>query len=584
MKILNTQKIICFVLLAFVTSFAATAETAASERTETNANNAGFGIIKGKVLDKRGGPIADATVAILRAGTSRILKKVHSAADGSFVARIVPGTYTVLAVAQGFNPETFSDVQVGRFAELNYGFKLERAGSGNTLPEKRLDRKNPKWILRSATNRSIYQNQDGDAPIDEDTAEYETLEFPATDAADIEREGGRKGQTVVETFVASTNSGVYTGINAATLVPLGDSAKMVIAGQTAVGDGNAPKRFEANLSFRPNVSHQIRVITSFGTFGSIDVGDDLGTLSQISLQATDEWRVREGIVFVYGLDYSRFIGAGHDSAITPRLGLQFDVDAKTRLRAAYTTETEERSWTRAIELEDTQVLFREPVSMQDIAIENGTPQMRQNRRLEFGIERVLDNSSSIEANAFFDTTMNRGVGFNRLPFDGLGNEGVTNMVATQQGSAQGFRIVYTRRLNGRFSTSAGYSFGRGQRLSENVVSDPADLFESGYFQSYFGSFEADLRTGTNVKTVFRFSPEATVFAIDPFRGRLAIYDPSLSILITQNLPTLGLPFSAKAVVDARNIFDFQTGAITDEGRLIINSQRRMLRGGIMVRF
>jgi len=110
------------------------------------------------------------------------------------------------------------------------------------------------------------------------------------------------------------------------------------------------------------------------------------------------------------------------------------------------------------------------------------------------------------------------------------------------------------------------------------------LFENDVFQSFFGQFEADLKTGTNVKTVFRLSPQATVFAIDPFQGRLAIYDPSLSVLVTQSLPNLGLPFHAEAVVDARNLFDFQTGVVGDDGSLRLNAHRRALRGSILVRF
>jgi len=58
-----------------------------------------------------------------------------------------------------------------------------------------------------------------------------------------------------------------------------------------------------------------------------------------------------------------------------------------------------------------------------------------------------------------------------------------------------------------------------------------------------------------VRTVFRFSREATVFAIDPFAGRLGVYDPSLSIQVTQDLPTFGLPLHAEAVIDARNLLD-----------------------------
>jgi len=38
------------------------------------------------------------------------------------------------------------------------------------------------------------------------------------------------------------------------------------------------------------------------------------------------------------------------------------------------------------------------------------------------------------------------------------------------------------------------------------------------------------------------------------------------------------------VVDARNLFGFQTGVQTEDGLLRLNSQQRMLRGGILVRF
>ena len=39
-----------------------------------------------------------------------------------------------------------------------------------------------------------------------------------------------------------------------------------------------------------------------------------------------------------------------------------------------------------------------------------------------------------------------------------------------------------------------------------------------------------------------------------------------------------------AIVDARNLFDFQTGVTGDEGSLRLSGQRRSLRGGILVRF
>src|SRR5690606_32783009 len=115
---------------------------------------------------------------------------------------------------------------------------------------------------------------------------------------------------------------------------------------------------------------------------------------------------------------------------------------------------------------------------------------------------------------------------------------VNEFTGNQQGEAQGISVVYSRRLSGRVSTSAGFSFGRGQRLADTAITTPASLFENSFFQTFFGQVDADFKTGTNVKAVFRLSPEATIFAIDPFQGRLAIYDPSLSVMVTQNLPTL----------------------------------------------
>lgn len=571
-------------VVAFLVSFVSIPETQAKVVVQ---NQSGLGVIKGVVRDESGKPIADAMVAVFRVGTSKLLKQVRSAADGSFLTKILPGTYTVLAVAQGFNPVTLAEVQVNRSAELTYGFKLERVGSGNTLPEKRPDRTSPKWVIRSAQiRRSIYQNREDETKSDEikidetTTAENKNVEESTGVVEEDETETRRKGQSVVETFVADSGAGgVYTGFNFATLQPLGENTEIIIVGQTGTGK-TAPQRFETTVKFRPNESHQLRLTTSAARLGRIEETNE--QLGQISFQALDEWKVREGVILVFGVDYSRFFGASDDFSVSPRFGLQFDIDAKTRFRTAFTTQTEERTWSHAIELEDSTVVFREQIAPPVIAVEDGKALMNKSRRLEFGVERILDNKSSIEATAFFDSVSSRGVGLVNLPFNLLSPE--DTFVANQQGKTQGVRFVYSRRLNGILSASAGYSFGKGQKLSPQAVTNPADVFENDFFQTFVGQLNANLSTGTKVKTIFRLSPDATVFAIDPFQGRLAIYDPSLSVLVTQSLPNLGLPFRAEATIDARNLFDNQTGVSGEEGSLRLSSQGRTLRGGISVRF
>jgi len=75
-----------------------------------------------------------------------------------------------------------------------------------------------------------------------------------------------------------------------------------------------------------------------------------------------------------------------------------------------------------------------------------------------------------------------------------------------------------------------------------------------------------------------------VFAIDPFAGRLGVYDPSLSIQVMQELPSFGLPVRAEAILDARNLLDAQTSSENGEVLTFFGNGRRSVRGGISVRF
>ncbi|HYY94921.1 MAG TPA: hypothetical protein VE713_10410, partial [Pyrinomonadaceae bacterium] len=60
---------------------------------------------------------------------------------------------------------------------------------------------------------------------------------------------------------------------------------------------------------------------------------------------------------------------------------------------------------------------------------------------------------------------------------------------------------------------------------------------------------------------------------------------SLSILVTQELPSFGLPVRAQATIDARNLLDYASRAEGDDGAtLSVGALRRSLRGGISVRF
>ena len=569
-------------LLVLVSLLIGPAQAASSNKT--------LATITGIVTDNKGNPLSGALVSLLREGGVKPFVK-HTTTDrqGKFIAKVMPGRYGIKAIASGFNEVAFNSVDVQASQELVYKFNLEPVGYGNTLPERRRDRDDVKWTLRSAqTRRSIFQATEGEDSTVQAVADAESAAMET--APELQESSNSHARThgVLETYFASNGfSSPYIGLNFAVSTPVSEHVELIFSGQT--GSAEAPERLEASTRFRVGDRHRVDV-TAGGLRYEAPVWtgrlSEQGNLAgQISLRAVDEWIVRDGIVIVLGLDYSRFIGAGGAQSLTPRLGVQYDANARTRVKAAFASGGDEDGIQSVATFENEQVVFRRQ-AIRPVAFVDGQAVLERSHRLEFGIERVLDNTSSVEATAFFDTTSGRGVGLMSIPataFSGPAGDAFIN-IANQQGSSRGMRVVYTRRLNRVWTASAGYAFGRGQRLSAAGFSAPSELFENGLFQTAALQLGAGFRSGTQVRTVLRFSPEATVFAIDPFAGRLGVYDPSLSIQVTQDLPSFGLPVRAEAILDARNLLDTQVAADNGEFITFVGNSRRSVRGGISVRF
>ena len=553
----------------------------------------GLATVSGTVRDHRGLPLSGALIQIIREGAKKVVKEARTAADGSFSAKIPAGRYSLKAVAAGFSEVLFSSVTVTPSAEIAYRFNLEPLGAGRTYPEQRSDRDSAKWRLRSAQmQRSIFQANEGT-----DTTVAAVESEAATDAevsvvnaaADEKDKSSARPQGVVETYFAGSSNPLgssYQGLNFAVALPASESIDFIFAGQT--GTGAAPQRFQAAARVRLNDRHRLGV-TAGGvkvqTFGAMADKFAQGNLGQMSVRAVDEWIVRDGFVVVLGMDYSRFFGAGNEASFTPRLAVQFDATARTTVKVSYANVADSGDVQSVASFESGNAAFKRPTT-QPVAYVGGRAVMARSRRFEIGLERELTNRSNVEATAFLDMTSGRGVGLLAMPASAFSGDNASALisVANQNGSARGVRVVYSNRLNHVWNASAGYSFGRGQRLSSDGIRNPAQLFDGAFFNTFALQIAGDWSTGTHVQTVFRFSPEATVFAIDPFAGQLAVYDPSLSIQVTQDLPTFGLPLRAQAILDARNLLDVQTTTSNGETLLLVVPNGRSVRGGISLRF
>ncbi|MGH9904255.1 MAG: carboxypeptidase-like regulatory domain-containing protein, partial [Pyrinomonadaceae bacterium] len=225
------------------------------------AGRASFATVTGSVKDNAGNPLSGALISLIRDGANGVIKYTRSRSDGRFSAKIPPGRYAIRAIADGFNAVAFAAVEVRASQELVYRFNLEPIGSGKTLPERRKDREDVRWILRSAqTRRSIFQAQEGD---DEDIKAALGIENATSEASTYGCDGsevsttnsGRRATGVIESYFADNPYGpAYIGLNFAVSTPTTENIELVFAGQTGLGP-DAPERLEASTRIRIGERH-----------------------------------------------------------------------------------------------------------------------------------------------------------------------------------------------------------------------------------------------------------------------------------------------------------------------------------------
>ena len=540
-------------------------------------------LISGTVKDDSGKPLGGALVALFATQPGQLiggnlLKSLTTDAEGRFKANVAPGLYKLRAAADGFRP-TFTLITLDAANKLTHNFSLRRAG---TLVEKRGDKGDYRWIGRSVP-RSVLHYQEEDEYVSPNAVAENT-----TPKSESTLHG------VVQFTSLSAGDANFTGANFAFSSSFGDNLEFALVGQGGLGEA-APQRIAAIASLRPHANHQVTAIAGYGQALIREKGqtrNQLRSLDQFSFAALDSWQVSKPLLLILGFDYSTFtssIGKGRDS-ILPRVAVQFTPTARTHINAGLTPGANDwRKTQEGLSTENVQARFESQAP--DIAMAGGAPVADRSRRLEVGFEQVFgeDGDSSVEAAAFFDTISGHGVGVLTLPLEASPEtqnafQQVARQVVAMNGAARGMRVMYAKQFNDYVSASVGYSYGRGQRFNDVSLDQltPARMFTGSNFQvaSAKLDFNFTQRTGTRVSTVVRLSPSAVVFAIDPFAGRMSVYDPNISIYVTQALPTFGLPVKCQALIDVRNLLNQPMGIESETTQLIAARSQRSVRGAI----
>lgn len=575
-------------------------------------------IVTGTVKDERGTPLVGATVAVLDPRPrGKELKSVKTDTQGKFSAGVSPGVYRLRAAAEGFISMISSRVIIDRPTKVNYDFALK---STDTLVQKRGDSDDYRWISRGSPRHAMNLNEAGEEEEVELIAQNDSATGPSSFHGMMQlfaaSSGSRAGLPGADSF----------GTNFVVAGSLGGNFEMAFIGQRGAGY-LAPQRLAAIATMRPGANHQVTATVGYGQIAlarkmyaddeMIDPTPDarpklrtpapasvapvnpssVESLEQLSVSATASWQVFRPLLVIYGFDYSRFVGSvNRRDSVLPRFAVQYSPSARWRMNAAVTPGTDQQNDSlESFNSENIQTTFE--TSPAEIAYGEApiaSPILDRSRRFEVGFEHLFNQgNSSIEASAFYDLISGHGVGVLALPLEASPEthatfQEVAHQVTAMNGAARGVRLVFNRRLGNHVTASAGYSFGRGSRFNQARVDSitPAQLFGSGFFQVATAKLDLDFtdQTGTRVSTVIRLSPSAIVFAIDPFAGRMSVYDPNINIYVTQELPNFGLPVRWQALVDVRNLFDEASGVDDGAFQLIAARTRRTVRGGLAFRW
>jgi hypothetical protein len=536
---------------------------------------AAMGSIRGFIKDGQGNPLIGASVFVLaeteEAQAAKVIKRASTDKEGKFTAAgLLPGHYLLKAEASGFASIAFAaDVQPRKVIVFD-SILMRREG---TLAEKTSLNLDPKFAARRSRG-SIFHYDENKPEVTETLDETIAL-TPRT--AEMHGYVNAFSQTAVSD---EAETGSVTGANFAVSQQIGRDASVIMSGQIAQGTG-ATQRFEVLTTGHAGDKHKLGLALGYARF-TFSRHSKTPQLGQFSLSATDTWQVAGPVLVVYGLEFARFTEGASATSVLPRFGVAVDAGTRTRFFAGLTpgSSVDEQA---KINLESGEIVFSQP---KPVALSReGTPLTDSSYRLQVGAERILSDKSSVEMMAFFDTVSGHGVGLLAIPVDRVEDEPILRS-EQQKGRARGLRVVYNRRINNILEGSVGYAFGEGQQLDANGITDPAHLFTNSTFQIISAKINANfISTGTRVSTVLRLAPARAVFAIDPFEGQIATFDPNISISLNQALPSFGfLPGQLEALVDVRNLLDQQVSVADDRQQLVSSRFNRLVRVGVSMRF
>lgn len=531
------------------------------------------GTIEGTVKDEDGVPLVGAVVSLFATVAPARVFTAESDAAGRFkIPGLEAGEYWLRASRRGFQPAPRSKVKVRPGKSVVLDLMLQALGPTESNDPRNWDLQT---VLRTAPDRRlIFRELPGSVALETVSSDPEQGSFELTSAV-----GGEMFPSMAA--------------NLAYVRPLGESMRMVVAGQ--FGAGGDLWKIKNTLNYRLDQGQSVNLSLSYGKAGSLlQIAERAPNreVENLSLSLESVKRLFDLLTIVYGFEYDILKLDRKLSFLAPELQLFVVPDEKTLVKAIFTARRNSRYNTVSLPSGELVSLDNQVYYVLREQARAAAPY-----HYEFSLVRRLPDSSSLEISIYADKM--RG-GAPLLAFIDSEHKASRQVfwLEPEQASSQGLKLVYNRRLCSFLSGSVAYLYASSAGFIEadNYAADLSrmqinELIGKENFHAVTAQLDFVLNsTGTSLTTLVKLIPgHDPVATLDFFSDSRDVANGGFNLFIRQNIPLPSfLNLSAgrwEALLDMRNLLDQETKLfMTRSGQILIAKNPRSFRGGVAFKF
>lgn len=504
--------------------------------------------ISGRIRDVGGAPLAGALVAVQSSGEALRERLAVTDRSGHFAFEGLPaGEYLLRVTKARFLPAVTSAVEVEAGGTLVLTLNLQTALDVIRQGVRRGSLEDMKWVLRSSPSARPVLH----------LAARGTPGSATTDAAGF----FQLYSTAVESGVGA---GDTLGSEFGYTMPVSPGAMVTFAGQyTEARD--RPSGFAAAYDFSSGDKRRTSVAVNVRQGALLD-GVYGSAAGEVQLRYDEQIQWSDHLVFTYGAALGRTDAADARSYLRPEVGLAWVRGPRTSISAAFS---------RGAPINASDPIRGREYFDRAVYVPS---ELEHYSHLELAATHSFANDIRLSLAGFRDE-----LGAQAFLVDA--DDGRRGLVFLDGAAAPaaGVRVFMDRAFRG-LEAGVGYTYANAVAFDSDIRA-PEELYRAADRRNLH-MVTARVRTNiewshTAVTAVYRWVSGFPLAPVDPYQRTVEYNDPTLSITVAQDLPSLKiLPAKFQAVVDARNLFEPSFGS----RRTVFAGHPRLLKGGIHIRF